>query len=103
MGALRTLLLYGNAFLHRGRASDDFHEVLANQRGIDLQTLPPPPPQPPARIDLSQLTTVAEPPTRRTIPKARPRPKAPPAKPPSPTPPEPDEPGEPESTAPAFS
>ena len=53
MGALRTLLLYGNAFLHRGRASDDFHEVLANQRGIDLQTLPPPPPQPPARIDLS--------------------------------------------------
>lgn len=102
MGALRTLLLYGNTFLHRGRASDDFHEVLANQRGIDLQTLPPPPPQPPARIDLSQLTTVAEPPTRRTIPKARPRPKAPPAKPPSPTPPEPDEPGEPESTAPAF-
>lgn len=78
MGALRTLLLYNNPFLHRGFASDDFHEVLANQRSIELITLPPPPPAPPAKIDLSLMTTVAEPPTRRSIPKHKPaRPKQP--------------------------
>ena len=32
-GALRALLLYSNPFLHRGMASDDFHEVLAHQVG----------------------------------------------------------------------
>ena len=69
MGALRSLLVYNNPFLHRGQASDDFHEVLARQRGMDLVTLPPPPPAPPAKIDLSLMTTVAEPPARRRIPK----------------------------------
>ena len=90
MGALRALLLYANPFLHRGLASDDFHEVLSHQRGIDLITLPPPPPAPPAKIDLSLMTTVAEPPTRRRIPKHQPR-----AKPaPKPTPPAATEPEE---------
>ena len=93
MTSLRTLLLYGNPFLHRGAASDDFHEVLANQRGIDLVTTPPPPPPPPAKIDLSSMTTVAEPPVRRKIPSSKPMPnfkkpaKPPPAKPP----PQPDD------------
>ena len=80
MTALRTFLLYGNPFLHRGAASEDFHEVLANQRGISLVTLPPPPPMPPAKIDLSLMTTVAEPPVRRKVqtslpPKPKPKPK----------------------------
>ena len=71
MTSLRTLLLYGNPFLHRGAASDDFHEVLAVQRGMELVVLPPPPPPPPAKIDLSCMTTVAEPPVRRKIPTGR--------------------------------
>jgi len=82
MGSLRTLLLYNNPFLHRGAASDDFHQVLSRQRAIDLVTLPPPPPAPPAKIDLSVLTTVSEPPTRKklvTVPPV-PKPKKPPSK-----------------------
>ena len=94
MSSLRTLLVYHNPFLHRGLASEDFHEVLAHQRGIELLTLPPPPPAPPAKIDLSLMTTVAEPPARRTIPKHKPAPKPkppPPAKPPPQQPPQPPE------------
>ena len=93
MTALRTLLLYGNPFLHRGAASEDFHEVLAHQRGIDFVTLPPPPPPPPAKIDLSAMTTVSEPPYRRKIPAAKPLPnfKKPPPKPPPKPPAEEDD------------
>ena len=92
MTALRTLLLYGNPFLHRGAASEDFHEVLANQRGIDLVTLPPPPPMPPAKIDLSLMTTVAEPPVRRKVQTSLPpKPKPKPKKAPPPPPEEPDD------------
>jgi len=70
MGSLRMLLIYGNPFLKLGAASDDFHEVLAVQRGVELMTLPPEPPKPPAKIDLSAMTTVSEPPSRHRPPAA---------------------------------
>jgi colicin import membrane protein len=65
MSALRTLLLYHNPFLRHGAASDDFHEVLQAQRGVDVVTVPPAEPQPPGKMDLSAMTTVSEPPSRR--------------------------------------
>ena len=65
MSALRTLLLYHNPFLRHGAASDDFHEVLHAQRGVDVVTVPPAEPQPPGKMDLSAMTTVSEPPSRR--------------------------------------
>jgi len=67
MGALRALLIYGNPFLKHGAASDDFHEVLSGQRGVDLITLPPAPPKAPEKIDLSGMTTVSEPPGRHAV------------------------------------
>jgi len=63
---LHTVLLYGNPFLMHGGASTDLTEVMA-QRQIDMATIAPPPPQPPGKVDLRQMRTVAEAPSRRKV------------------------------------